>query len=185
MKRGAALEIRRGAPILSGGAGVPVDNPSFRFQRFLYPVAAVLLIAHAPLASALLSVARHVYADQAGHIEGVDVDASMSADAAEALAREALARLADPEVLILTDVFGATPCNVAQKLADGEHVRVVTGVNVPMLWRSLCYLREPLEALATRAVAGAAQGVMQVAVNSPQNQSLNSSHDPNHSRHQQ
>jgi len=148
-------------------------------------VAAVLLIAHAPLASALLSVARHVYAEQAERVEGVDVDASMSAEQAEELARAALARLDSPEVLILTDVFGATPCNVAQRLADGRSIRVVTGVNVPMLWRSLCYLREPLEALATRAVAGAAQGVMQVAVTSPQNQALTSSHDPNHSRHQQ
>lgn len=130
-------------------------------------MAAVLLIAHAPLATALLSVARHVYAEQADRIEGVDVDAGMSSERAEELARAALARLHADEVLILTDVFGATPCNVAQKLADGLHVRVVTGVNVPMLWRSLCYLREPLEALATRAVAGAAQGVMQVAPQPP------------------
>ncbi len=148
-------------------------------------MAAVLLIAHAPLASALLSVARHVYPEQASFIEGLDVDAGMSADATEALARQALARLDNPDVLILTDVFGATPCNVAQRLADGEHIRVVTGVNVPMLWRSLCYLREPLEALATRAVAGAAQGVMQVATTRPQNQTPSAPNDPNHSRHQQ
>ena len=45
----------------------------------------------------------------------------------------------NPEALILTDVFGATPCNVAQRLADGVQVKVVAGVNVPMLWRSLCY----------------------------------------------
>lgn len=150
-------------------------------------MAAVLLIAHAPLATALRSVARHVYPEQAGRIEGIDVDAGQSADDVEALAREAMDRLASPEVLILTDVFGATPCNVAQRLADGRRVRVVTGVNVPMLWRSLCYLKEPLEALATRAVAGAAQGVMQVAVTQPQNQPQTSltAHDPDQSRHQQ
>lgn len=151
-------------------------------------MAAVLLIAHAPLASALLSVARHVYAEQADRIEGVDVEPAMSADAAEALARAALARLPDPEVLILTDVFGATPCNVAQRLADGANVRIVTGVNVPMLWRSLCYLREPLEALATRAAAGAAQGVMQVAVTPPQTPTPTPSlspNDPDHPCHQQ
>jgi PTS system mannose-specific IIA component len=149
-------------------------------------VAAVLLIAHAPLASALLSVAGHCYAEKGHLFEAIDVDPGMSADAVEALARAALARLGAPEVLVLTDVFGATPCNAAQRLSDGASVRVVAGVNVPMLWRSLCYLGEPLEALVARAVSGASQGVMQVAQTRPQNQVLTPpSNDPNHSRHQQ
>ena len=61
-------------------------------------------------------------------------------------------------MLIFTDVFGATPCNIAQRLADGVRVKVVTGVNVPMLWRTLCYRDEPLDALVARAVAGAHAG---------------------------
>jgi PTS system mannose-specific IIA component len=59
-------------------------------------------------------------------------------------------------------------------------------VNVPMLWRSLCYLREPLDALVARAVAGATQGVMQIAHTRPQNQTPSSTpNDSNNSRHQQ
>ena len=147
---------------------------------------AVLLIAHAPLASALLAVANHVYAEQERQIAAVDVDPSMTSESVEAIAREAIERFGGSEVLILTDVFGATPCNVAQRLADGVSMRVVTGVNVPMLWRSLCYLREPLEALVARAIAGATQGVMQVAHTRPQNQPhATTTNDPNHSRHQQ
>ncbi len=149
-------------------------------------MAAVLLIAHAPLASALLSVAGHCYADKGHLFEAIDVEPSMSAEQVEGLARAALARLDAPEVLVLTDVFGATPCNVAQRLSDGVSVRVVAGVNVPMLWRSLCYLGEPLEALVARAVSGASQGVMQVAQTRPQNQiQTPPSNDPNSSRHQQ
>lgn len=149
-------------------------------------MAAVLLIAHAPLASALLSVAGHCYGEKGHLFEAIDVDPTMSAEAVETLAREALVRLNAPEVLVLTDVFGATPCNVAQRLSDGVNVRVVAGVNVPMLWRSLCYLGEPLDALVARAVTGASQGVMQVAQTRPQNQVQSPlSNDPNHSRHQQ
>lgn len=149
-------------------------------------MAAVLLIAHAPLASALLSVAGHCYEEKGHLFEAIDVDPTMSADTVEALARAALARLNAPEVLVLTDVFGATPCNVAQRLSDGVTVRVVAGVNVPMLWRSLCYLGEPLEALVARAVSGASQGVMQVAQTRPQNQIQSPiTNDSNHSRHQQ
>ena len=149
-------------------------------------MAAVLLIAHAPLASALLSVAGHCYEEKGHLFEAIDVEPTMSADTVEGLAREALARLNAPEVLVLTDVFGATPCNVAQRLSDGVNVRVVAGVNVPMLWRSLCYLGEPLDALVARAVSGASQGVMQVAQTRPQNQIQSPiTNDSNHSRHQQ
>jgi len=149
-------------------------------------VAAVLLIAHAPLASALLSVAGHCYEEKGHLFEAIDVEPTMSPETVEALARAALARLNAPEVLVLTDVFGATPCNVAQRLADGVNIRVVAGVNVPMLWRSLCYLGEPLDALVARAVSGASQGVMQVAQTRPQNQVQPPlSNDPNSSRHQQ
>ena len=149
-------------------------------------MAAVLLIAHAPLASALLSVAGHCYEEKGHLFEAIDVEPTMSADTVEALARAALARLNTTEVLVLTDVFGATPCNVAQRLSDGVNVRVVAGVNVPMLWRSLCYLGEPLEALVARAVSGASQGVMQVAQTRPQNQIQSPiTNDSNHARHQQ
>jgi PTS system mannose-specific IIA component len=149
-------------------------------------VAAVLLIAHAPLASALLSVAGHCYEEKGHLFEAIDVEPTMSAETVETLAREALARLNTPEVLVLTDVFGATPCNVAQRLSDGVNVRVVAGVNVPMLWRSLCYLGEPLDALVARAVSGASQGVMQVAQTRPQNQIQSPiTNDSNHARHQQ
>ena len=141
-------------------------------------MAAVLLIAHAPLASALLSVAGHCYEEKGHLFEAIDVEPTMSTETVESLARAALARLNSPEVLVLTDVFGATPCNVAQRLSDG--------VNVPMLWRSLCYLGEPLEALVARAVSGASQGVMQVAQTRPQNQIQSPiTNDSNLSRHQQ
>jgi PTS system mannose-specific IIA component len=149
-------------------------------------VAAVLLIAHAPLASALLSVAGHCYEEKGHLFEAIAVEPTMSAEAVESLARAALARLNASEVLVLTDVFGATPCNVAQRLSDGVSVRVVAGVNVPMLWRSLCYLGEPLDALVARAVSGASQGVMQVAQTRPQNQIQSPiTNDSNNSRHQQ
>jgi mannose PTS system EIIA component len=131
----------------------------------------LLVIAHAPLASALRAVAEHVYPDCATSLTVLDVPADMPIEKVEALAAGMLASMATPEALILTDVFGATPCNVAQRLADGVRVKVVTGVNVPMLWRSLCYASEPLDSLVARALAGGTQGAMQVSSSRPQNQS--------------
>src|ERR1039458_3741815 len=99
----------------------------------------LLIIAHAPLASSLKAVAEHAFPDCAAPLGALDVHADMPVEEVEAQGRQMLDRLRSPDALILTDVFGATPCNVAQRLADGVQVKVVAGVNVPMLWRSLCY----------------------------------------------
>jgi PTS system ascorbate-specific IIA component len=131
----------------------------------------ILLLAHSPLASALRDVASHAFPECAPTLEAVDVDATQSAEAVEATLRDRLAAHADQDTLILVDTFGATPCNAALRVADGVHARVVAGVNVPMLWRSLCYRHEALDALVERACAGATQGVMPVAMPRRQNQS--------------
>jgi PTS system ascorbate-specific IIA component len=119
-------------------------------------------------------------------LEVLDVPPDASIEDVERQARALLEVVRSPQALIFTDVFGATPCNVAQRLADGVEVKVVAGVNVPMLWRSLCYADEPLDALVARAVAGATQGVMQVASSRPQNQALKPSGDDQaqHQHHQ-
>lgn len=130
----------------------------------------VIIVAHSPLASALKSVATHVYPDCAPQLEALDVEAGADAAATERRLREVLEAHGGSETLLLVDVFGATPCNVALRLADGVRVRVVAGVNVPMLWRTLCYGGDRLDALVDRATSGATQGVMHVAVPKPQNQ---------------
>ena len=122
----------------------------------------MMIIAHAPLATALKAVAEHTFPECALLLEALDVPPDMPIETVEALAQAMLFRVRSPEALIFTDVFGATPCNVAQRLADGVLVRVIAGVNVPMLWRSLCYALEPVESVVLRAMAGATQGVMQV-----------------------
>ena len=124
---------------------------------------AVLLIAHAPLAQALRQAALHVFADAAGDVLALDVQADAAPEDSLAQAERLLARCADRAgVLILTDVLGATPCNVATRLLAGERTRLLAGVNLPMLLRSLCYRHEPLAALAQRALAGGAGGVVEV-----------------------
>ena len=153
-------------------------------------MAGLFIIAHAPLASALKLAASHCFPEAAQSLRVLDVPAHLPPDEIEAQARLLLASAveADPrgEALVLTDVFGATPCNTVQRLADGVHVKVVTGANVPMVWRALNYSSEPLEALITRAVAGGTQGVMQIATSRPHNQvSQPSSHDQDHRHHQQ
>jgi PTS system ascorbate-specific IIA component len=146
----------------------------------------LFIIAHAPLASALRATALHAFPEAAQTLAVYDVSATATPEQALAEAAAVLAGLAAPETLILTDVFGATPCNIARQLAEQAGVRVVAGVNVPMLWRALNYRQKPLDDMVTLALAGAAQGVMSVAVTRPQNQAQKpASHDQNDRHHQQ
>ncbi|MDN3918648.1 PTS sugar transporter subunit IIA [Roseateles violae] len=119
----------------------------------------LLLIAHAPLATALKAVAEHTFPNCASQLKVLDVGPEMSAEAVEAAARALMQAGGHAEWLLLTDVFGATPSNAALRL-QSEAVRLVSGVNVPMLWRSLCYANEPLAALAERAAQGGHGGVV-------------------------
>jgi mannose PTS system EIIA component len=144
----------------------------------------IVIIAHAPLASALRQCALHVFPDCAEVVTALDVQPNMPPEETAAQARVLMAQSSLPNALFLTDIFGATPCNVARALTDGVHSRLITGVNLPMLLRSVTYRHENLDALVQRALAGGAQGVMQVAVTAPQNQPVKL-HDQDHHHHQQ
>lgn len=144
----------------------------------------ILIIAHAPLASALRQCVLHVFPDNPAGVVALDVQPNMPPEETLAQARIVFSQLGTSHVLVLADVFGATPCNVAQKLVDGVRSKLITGVNLPMLLRTVSYRHEPLDALVARAVLGGTQGVMQVAITAPQNQARRN-HDKEQHDHQQ
>ena len=145
----------------------------------------IIIIAHAPLASAFRQCVLHVFPDSADGVAALDVNPDLPPEQTLAQARDLLKQLGTAQALVLTDLFGATPCNVAQKLVDGAATKLVTGINLPMLLRAVCYRNEPLNTLVARALVGATQGVMQVAVTAPQNQSLQLKNDQDANDHQQ
>ncbi len=131
----------------------------------------VLIIAHAPLAHALRQCALHVFPDLGRAVVALDVQPNTPPDETLAMARAAMRQLDTPQTLVLTDVFGATPCNVAMRLVEARpDAALIAGVNLPMVLRALSYAAEPLEALVSRALLGGTQGVMRVAAAAPQNQ---------------
>jgi len=144
----------------------------------------IFIIAHAPLATALRQCVLHVFPDAASSLAVLDVLPNIPVDESLDSARLTMALLNTRQTLVLTDMFGATPCNVAQKLVDGMNSRLVAGVNLPMLLRAITYRNEPMDALVARVLAGGTQGVMQVNVTAPQNQQRKPN-DQNHDQHQQ
>jgi len=126
----------------------------------------IVVIAHAPLASALGRCAEHVYSCEPNarrELRVLDVDGGGDIDQTLARAR-ALVREVDrgEGVLVLTDAFGATPGNVATRLAESERVAVLAGVNLPMLLRAVCYRGGQLAEVAQKALAGGQAGMLQI-----------------------
>jgi len=144
----------------------------------------IFIIAHAPLATALRDCAMHVYPECAHEIIALDVLPDAQPEETLRLANQALQNVPLDGLLVLTDIFGATPANVAQKVVGSRRAKLIAGANVPMLFRAVSYRHESLDDLVARALAGGTQGVMQVAIAAPQTQTPRS-YDHQKHHHQQ
>lgn len=131
-------------------------------------MAGILIIAHAPLATALRECIAHIYGGCPARIGALDV--LPDSDPVEVVARASaeIERLReDNGALVLTDMFGATPSNIAARLATVPQVRVLAGVNLPMLVRAVCYRTTPLDMLVEKALAGASKGIQAIGPSMP------------------
>lgn len=121
----------------------------------------VLLMTHEAIGPALVTAAEHVMGKLPLSVTALEVPAD--ADPEAMLVRSvACARKLDQGggVLVLTDVFGATPCNVARRMDElGVTLRCVPGLNLPMLLRVLNYADSPLTELAELAASGGRNGI--------------------------
>jgi len=123
----------------------------------------VLLVTHQGIGSTMLQVARQIMNTSLDHVDYLEV--GFDADTIE-LAQALENRLSRVEqgagVLILSDLIGATPCNLASNPAHQNTV-VVTGLNLPMLIRVYNYRERPLQELARIAQEGAQNGIFQLS----------------------
>ncbi|MEW5789266.1 MAG: PTS fructose transporter subunit IIA [Pseudomonadota bacterium] len=124
---------------------------------------ALLIVAHGNLGDSLIQCAGHVLGKRPEALENLDLSACQ--DPAEMLvqARQALARMDQGDgVLILTDVYGATPCNTVCKILQGHQIEAVAGVNLPMLLKALTYRDQGMDILLQKAVAGGQAGIFNI-----------------------
>lgn len=127
---------------------------------------AILLMANSPLASALIEAVLPNFPESARRLYAIDVSSEMPFDQIISQAEYLIRGLGSQQCIIMTDVFGATPCNAAQRVAlkFAPRVRVIAGVNVPMLWRVLPNANESVENIFDRAMKGGVQGVLPVSI---------------------
>ncbi len=122
----------------------------------------VLLLTHEAMGVALVAAARHVLGKLTLPLDVIEVDSSADPDnTLTDAARHARVLDHGQGVLVLTDLYGATPCNVAQRLPGlGLNMHCVSGLNLPMLLRVLNYPEQSLDELAQTAASGGRGGIL-------------------------
>ncbi|WP_395793251.1 PTS sugar transporter subunit IIA [Aquimonas sp.] len=122
----------------------------------------VLLLTHPGIGIALRAVVQKVIGNPTLPLEVLEVPFDAPMDEFSLRARGTLDRLDNGGgVLILTDLYGASPSNLGARLEQTPvQVRRVSGLSLPMLLRVLNYPEQTLDALAATAVLGARTGVV-------------------------
>lgn len=121
----------------------------------------ILLITHDGIGVDLLDTARYMLGELPAGAEALAVDSDLDGAALDRQAGALAERLdSGGGVLVLTDLVGSTPANVATRLARREGIRVVTGVNLPMLVKALNYARLPVGELVDKVVEGGRSGIL-------------------------
>ncbi|MGA7986276.1 MAG: PTS sugar transporter subunit IIA [Burkholderiales bacterium] len=121
----------------------------------------ILIISHGALGESLIHAASHVLGKRPLRVRQVGVTVHDDPEAILPLVREFAHELDGGDgVLVLTDIYGATPCNIAMRLLEKGRVEGLSGVNLPMLIRALTYRNEPLATAVEKALSGGVEGVV-------------------------
>jgi PTS system mannose-specific IIA component len=132
-------------------------------------MAGIVIVAHTPVASAMLGFVEHAFGELPERIRAVDIPPYEDIkDSFERVLEAARGVNSGNGILVLTDVMGATPANVASKLdapafrADLGNVIVLAGLNLPMLMRCITHRGDDLEDLANKALQGGQHGILRL-----------------------
>jgi PTS system ascorbate-specific IIA component len=123
----------------------------------------ILIITHGTLGESLIHCASHVLNKRPPRLQQLGVTAQDDPALLLPQARTLITELdAGDGVLILTDIYGGTPSNLAAKLVTPGKIEAVAGVSLPMLIRVLTYRDRDLQTIVTKAISGGCEGVMRV-----------------------
>ena len=125
----------------------------------------ILIIAHDTLPESLVKAVTHVLGTRPAQFETLSVTIADDPFDLLPIARESVRQLDTGDgVLLFSDIFGATPCNLACKLLVPERVEGIAGVNLPMLVRAFTYRAKGMDTMITKAVSGGRDGVLRVEI---------------------
>ena len=123
----------------------------------------ILIVSHGAFGESLIHSASHVLGKRPLFLRQVGVTVHDDPDAILPVAEDLIRFLDQGQgVLVLTDIYGATPANIATRVLKPGRVEGIAGVNLPMLIRALTYREEPLDAVLAKSLEGATEGVLRM-----------------------
>lgn len=126
---------------------------------------AVLLITHNLIGQELISTASAILGNNLPPIHSISVPAGLDPGDLGGYADQIRDTIVDlnsrHKVLVLTDIYGATPNNLARYFASDTDAVVVSGVNLPMLLKAINYCGQDLDQLVSSAIESAKKGIVQ------------------------
>jgi mannose PTS system EIIA component len=126
----------------------------------------ILLITHGELGKSLIECATHVLGDKPLFLESLSIENDCTHESMFKQISERINLLDQGNgVLILTDIFGATPCNIITKIIKPGKVSAIAGVNLSMLIRTISYRNESFDSLISKAIQGAQDGIIHIQGN--------------------
>jgi PTS system mannose-specific IIA component len=127
------------------------------------PMVGILIVSHGAFGESLIHCASHVLGKRPLYVRQLGVTVHDDPDEILPVAEDLIRFLDQGQgVLVFTDIFGATPANIANRLLVPGKVEGISGVNLPMLIRALTYRGESLETVIQKALSGGTEGVMRM-----------------------
>ena len=127
----------------------------------------ILIIAHGTLGESLIHCASHVMGTRPPLLGQLSVGIHDDPVRLLPQAQQMVKELDQGDgVLVLSDIYGATPCNLACKLLEQGHVEGMAGVSLPMLVRALTYRNKSMATLIEKALSGGHEGIVQFTIDS-------------------
>jgi len=126
----------------------------------------LFIITHDNIGASLVDTATSMLGVTPLHIDTIGVTKNDNPDVILEQAKALIPKHAD--TLVLTDMYGSTPSNIACHLQEHASVKIVSGINLPMLVRILNYPRLELDELVNKALSGGKDGVLTCKMGHPQ-----------------
>lgn len=121
----------------------------------------ILIIAHDTLPDSLVRTVTHVLGARPPQFDALSVAACDDPLDLVPIARKCVEGVdTGSGVLVVSDLYGASPCNLAVKLLDPPRIEGVAGASLPMLIRALTYRDRDMDTLVRKAISGARDGAM-------------------------
>ncbi len=123
----------------------------------------ILLVTHGEIGKSLIDCAAHILDKYPISVESVAINSNNDLNYySEIIARKIQKLESGNGILIMTDIYGATPCNLLNKFIENGKVEVVAGINLPMLIKAISDRKDNLRLLANDSIECAKKNIKKI-----------------------